>query len=222
MIFSKINRHSSHLRSQSQLDNLIQTQSLSKAAQQDYRLVQSVIAGDQKAYSSLLMRHRRSVYLQMLKRAKNRADAADLTIEAFGKAFRHLSSYAPQSAFNTWLVRIAINNCIDHKRKKRIACQSLEATLERNSHQGTNLTFIAKSKNPEEEIIQKQKQNQIQELLNKVNAPYRKALQLRFFDELSYDEIALEMNIPMGTVKTYIFRGKKALENMMTGKEMGF
>ena len=93
---------------------------LSPKAVEDYKLVKAAIAGEQQAYTTLLERYRMPVYNHLLKMVRNHDDAEDLTIEAFGKAFHKLSSYAPHFAFSTWLFKIAQNNCIDHIRKKRL------------------------------------------------------------------------------------------------------
>ena len=92
------------------------TSNLSPRAKEDYEYVQQAISGDQKAYTVLLERYRNSIYDMMFKMVNNREDADDLTLEAFGKAFSKLPSYAPRYAFSTWLFKIAINNCIDHIR----------------------------------------------------------------------------------------------------------
>ena len=86
---------------------------LSHKAIQDFKLVQQAICGDQKAYAELLGRYRDAIYFMLLKMVNNKIDAEDLTIEAFGKAFRNLNQYSPNFAFSTWLFKIASNNCID-------------------------------------------------------------------------------------------------------------
>ena len=83
------------------------------AVSDDYRLIQLAVAGDQLAFSQLMDRYRDSIYRTIKKMVSNKEDADDLTLEAFGKAFRNLESYRPKYAFSTWLFRIAINNCID-------------------------------------------------------------------------------------------------------------
>lgn len=195
------------------------TPDLSAKAQQDYVLVQSAIAGDQQAYSLLMNRHQKSVHYQVCKLVKNRNEADDLTLEAFGKAFRHLSSYAPHAAFGTWLVRIAINNCIDYSRKKRLNCLSLDANLD-EAHCGEfSNSLIAENLNPEEEIIKTQRIQLVRDLLKKMTGIYGEILKLRYYEELSYEEIASQLDIPIGTVKVNIFRAKKILSEMLRQPE---
>ena len=88
-------------------------ENLSDKAKRDYMLVRKATDGDQKAYAELLDRYRDAIYYMLLKMVNNASDAEDLTIEAFGKAFKNLNQYAPNYAFSTWLFKIATNNCID-------------------------------------------------------------------------------------------------------------
>ncbi|MCB0652418.1 MAG: sigma-70 family RNA polymerase sigma factor [Saprospiraceae bacterium] len=184
---------------------------LSKKALEDYELVKKATNGDQMAYSILMDRYRNSIYHLMLKMSGDSEDSHDLTIEAFGKAFIKLPSYVPRYAFSTWLYRIAINNCIDHVRKKRFNIISIDETL----FEDTDLTFSTNMEayclNPEDEIIREQRLFLIRKLVNQLNKKYRLMIELRFFEELSYEEIAQELSIPLGTVKAQLFRAKEIL-----------
>src|SRR4030043_1190017 len=99
---------------------------LSEKAQRDYLLVQKANNGDQKAYAELMERYRDAIYYMLLKMVNNASDAEDLTIEAFGKAFKNIQQYTPNYAFSTWLFKIATNNCIDFIRKKKASHVSLD------------------------------------------------------------------------------------------------
>ena len=93
---------------------------LTTKAVYDYGLVKRAVnSGDQKAFAELMHRYRESVYYMMLKMCNNKDDAEDLTIEAFGRAFKKLDQYSPSYAFSTWLFKIASNNAIDFIRKKK-------------------------------------------------------------------------------------------------------
>jgi len=93
---------------------------LSEKAKNDLLLVAEARKGNEKAFASLMNRYRDSIYYMLLKMVNNASDAEDLTIEAFGKAFRNLDSYTPKFAFSTWLFKIATNNCVDFIRKKQL------------------------------------------------------------------------------------------------------
>src|SRR5512137_2963449 len=100
---------------------------LTEKAQRDYRLVKRAVnQGDQKAYAELMNNYRESLYYMLLKMTNNQVDADDLTIEAFGKAFKKLHQYTPDYAFSTWLFKIAANNCIDFMRKSRRICYATD------------------------------------------------------------------------------------------------
>ncbi|MEM1326327.1 MAG: sigma-70 family RNA polymerase sigma factor [Bacteroidota bacterium] len=188
---------------------------LSAKAQNDYNLVQAAISGNQKAYAELMNRYRTSVFHTMLKMVHNTEDANDLTIEAFGKAFRKLTSYAPHYAFSTWLFRIAINNCIDHIRKKRLQVLSIDDPIDAGSDQDYSNNLRSESMNPEEQYMNQQKIQMMRMVMNQLNDKYRLMIELRYFEELSYDEIARELSIPLGTVKAQLFRAKEMMYELL-------
>lgn len=188
---------------------------LSQRAQDDYNHVLLAIEGDQKAYATLLDRYRNSVFHMMLKMVNNRDDAEDLTLEAFGKAFNKLPSYAPRYAFSTWLFKIAINNCIDHIRKKRLNMLSIDDPIEYEGGQDYSNNIKASSLDPEETFIRQQRVQMMRKVLSNLSPKYRLMIELRFFEELSYEEIANELQIPLGTVKAQLFRAKEILFGML-------
>ncbi len=182
---------------------------------EDYQLIQRAKGGDQRAYAQLMDRYRGNIHQTILKMVHNRDDADDLTLEAFSKAFRKLSSYSPTYAFSTWLFRIAINNCIDHIRKKRLQTMSIDETFEPDGDTQYSDYLKAGGRNPEEQIIYEQRKEIARVVVNQLSEKYRLMIQLRFFEELSYDEIAKELDIPLGTVKAQLFRAKEMLYEML-------
>ncbi|MEO1515999.1 MAG: sigma-70 family RNA polymerase sigma factor [Bacteroidota bacterium] len=191
------------------------TTNLSPRAQEDYDLVLRAIDGNQKAYSTLMDRYRSSIFHMMLKMVNNREDADDLTLEAFGKAFNKLPSYAPRYAFSTWLFKIAINNCIDYIRKKRLNLLSIDDPIEPHSDHDYSSNIRSNTLDPEEKFIRKQRVKLMRTIMGKLSLKYRLMIELRFFEELSYDEIAKELNIPLGTVKAQLFRAKEILYQLL-------
>jgi RNA polymerase sigma factor (sigma-70 family) len=163
---------------------------LTEKAQRDYQLViRAREHGDQKAYAELLNNYRDSLYFMMLKMTSNATDAEDLTIEAFGKAFKNLAQYTPDFAFSTWLFKIGANNCIDFLRKsKRI--QFAEGTYDdENGVFDSTANIPATTLDPEETIIEKQK------------------------IELT------ELDLPLGTVKAQLFRARDFLYQVLRNAE---
>ena len=195
-------------------------QGFSPRAKEDIDLVQQALSGDQRAYARLMTRYRDSIYFLLLKMVHNEDDANDLTIEAFGKAFSNLGKYTPDFAFSTWLYKIALNNCIDFIRKKKVETLSLFEFSDGESGEGFRKEVQSSSPDPEESYIRKQRNKLLREVIDKINPKYRLLIELRFYDEKSYEEIAIETNLPLGTVKAQLFRAKGLLYQILSnGKE---
>ena len=186
---------------------------LSEKAQHDFLLVQKARSGDQKAYAELLGRYRDAIYFMLLKMVNNPSDAEDLTIEAFGKAFKNINQYTPNFAFSTWLFKIATNNCIDFIRKKRAATISLDQS--NDDPDTTSVTIQSDTLDPEAHMINSQKIKLLREVVNKLKPRYRTLVELRYFKEYSYEEISQELELPIGTVKAQLFRARELLFNIL-------
>lgn len=194
---------------------MVENQHLSDRAKQDLELVEQARQGKQAAYAELMDRYRDSIYYMMLKMVRNADDADDLTIEAFGKAFSRLDQYSPSFAFSTWLYKIASNNSIDFIRKKRIQVTSMDSGYVNDDGERIQVDAKASTLNPEESIIHGQKVIHMRMLVSKLKPRYRVLVEKRYFDELSYEEIAEELQLPLGTVKAQLFRARDFLANMM-------
>lgn len=193
---------------------------LTDKAQRDYKLVKLAIEyGDQKAYADLMSFYRDTIYFMLLKMTNSADDADDLTIEAFGKAFYKLDQYTPDYAFSTWLFKIATNNCIDFIRKKKKEFLSLGNTMNNSETSDLAQSVPSQTLDPEEKFIEKQKIMLMREVVEKLKPHYRRLVELRYFDELSYEEIAEELQLPLGTVKAQLFRAREFLYNIMKHSE---
>ena len=192
---------------------------LSDKAQLDYKLVKQAISGDQKAYASLMERYRDSIYFLLLKMVNNKDDADDLTIEAFGKAFKNLKQYTPNFAFSTWLFKIASNNCIDFIRRKKKRTLSIDRRQENDDGMETTIHLKSDMLDPEEKFVKKQKIKLLHEIVKKLKPRYRELVELRYFKELSYEEIAEQLEIPLGTVKAQLFRAREFLQGILKNLE---
>jgi len=186
----------------------------SEKANTDYYLVKAAMNGDDQAYAELLGRYKDSIYYMLLKMVNSSIDAEDLTIEAFSKAFKNIEQYSPKFAFSTWLFKIATNNCIDFLRKKRCTTVSIDNEMS-NINSGSDLSFKSKTLNPEEALMKEQKHIVIREIVQKLKPRYKRLVELRYFEELSYEEISKELDIPLGTVKAQLFRSKELLQNIL-------
>lgn len=195
---------------------------LTEKALRDYKLVREAVDhGNQKAYSELMAMYKDTIYFMLLKMAGNHEDAEDLTIEAFGKAFKNLGQYTPDYAFSTWLFKIATNNCIDFIRKKKKNVLNYEANEELNdSYKASNLP--SETDDPEEKLLRSQKVKMMRQVVEGLKPRYRKLIELRYFDELSYEEICQELNLPLGTVKAQLFRAREFLFHILKNSKDTF
>ena len=190
----------------------------SENAKNDFNLVVRARKGEQKAYADLMQRYKESIYFMVLKMVNNKDDAQDLTVETFGKAFQKLDKYQPEFAFSTWLFRIATNNCIDFIRKKKLNTLSIDRLVD---EEGNNqpLQIKADTLNPEESSIKKQQAQELKLIVEGLPQRYRNLIVLRYFEELSYDEIAKELDLPLGTVKAQLFRARDLLSNVLNRRK---
>ncbi len=181
----------------------------------DYDLVKQAINGNQFAFEILVERYRQSIFHTIYKMVNNNEDAEDLTMEAFAKAFKKLSSYAPNYAFSTWLFKIAINNTIDYIRKKKLKTMSIDEPLQINGKQDFAQNINSGSSNPEQVMMHAEKLQIVRNYIDKLSAKYKMMIELRYFEELTYEEISEELDIPLGTVKAQLFRAKELLHQLM-------
>jgi RNA polymerase sigma-70 factor (ECF subfamily) len=142
-------------------------------------------------------------------------DADDLTIEAFGKAFKRLGQYTPQYAFSTWLFKIASNNCIDFIRRKRIRAVSIDQGYSNDDGETIEISIKDTVLDPAEAMQKEERILKMREIVDKLKPRYRKLVEMRYFDEMAYEEIAEELNLPLGTVKAQLFRAREFLFQMM-------
>ena len=198
------------------MKEVINIDHLSEKAQKDYELVLRATEGkDQQAFSFLMERYKDSIYFMLLKMVNNKDDADDLTIEAFGKAFNRLSQYTPNYAFSTWLFKIATNNCIDFLRKKKKNVMSIDNRIQNKD--GDTIMFELKSDamDPEQVAMKEQKIKLMRTYVKQLKPRYETLVEMRYFKEMSYDEISIELNLPLGTVKAQLFRAREFLYNIM-------
>lgn len=192
---------------------------LSDKAQYDFSLVEAALTGEEKAFAKLMSRYKDAIYFMLLKMVNNKNDAEDLTLEAFGKAFKNLHQYSPNYAFSTWLFKIATNNCIDFLRKRRGVYVSIENNLE-NGDNDAPIKLRSTEPDPEEKLIRIQKAILMRKIVHRLKPRYRILVELRYFREFSYEEIAKELNLPLGTVKAQLFRAREMLFKMIESTEI--
>lgn len=196
------------------------TTHLTEKARRDYVLVQQAInEGDQKAYAELMNNYRDTLYFMLLKMTNNPTDADDLTIEAFGKAFKNLQKYTIDYAFSTWLFRIAANNCIDYLRKRNRIKYAFGGNGDGEEAENDPVRMPSPNPGPEDMVIAKEKIQLMRDLVERLKPHYRLLVEMRYFQELSYEEIAVKLDLPLGTVKAQLFRARDLLYNILKGSE---
>ncbi len=191
----------------------------SDKALKDFGLIDRATAdGDERAFAELMERYKKPVYHMILKMVRNVDDAEDLTIEAFAKAFKNLHKFKKDFTFSTWLFRIATNNTIDFIRKKRLETYSLNTSFSDDSGEAVNIDVEDKNLTPDEETIKTQKIELVRMFVDKLPAKYQRLVRLRYFDELSYEEIAREIEAPLGTVKAQLHRARELMYELVKEK----
>lgn len=192
----------------------------SEKALEDFRLIdRATLQNDEQAYAELMKRYKKPVYHMILKMVRNVDDAEDLTIEAFAKAFRNLKRFKKDFTFSTWLFRIATNNSIDFIRKKRLETMSLNSSYTDDDGESINIDVQDDNLNPQEETIKAQKIELIRIFVNKLPPKYQRLVRLRYFQEYSYEEIAKELEAPLGTIKAQLHRARELMYDLVKGKE---
>jgi RNA polymerase sigma-70 factor (ECF subfamily) len=180
----------------------------------DQELVRKALNNDQKAYSRLLSRYHDNIFYYILRMVGDKTYADDLTLESFDKAFQNLDSYDEQYAFSTWLYKIAKNCTIDFIRKRKLNSLHINYGSDEESSINEN-TLYSGTPNPEENMIQQQEELRLIKYIESMKPKYRRIIELRYIKEYAYEEIAEELNIPIGTVKAQLFRAKNILAEML-------
>lgn len=192
----------------------------SDKALKDFELIdRATLQNDESAFADLMSRYKKPVYHMILKMVRNVDDAEDLTIEAFAKAFKNLARFKKDYTFSTWLFRIATNNAIDFIRKKKLETYSLNTSFTDDSGDSVNIDVEDRNLTPDEATINTQKIELVRMFVTKLPAKYQRLVKLRYFDELSYEEIAQELEAPLGTVKAQLHRARELMYELVKDKK---
>jgi len=170
---------------------------------------------NQIAFNFLLDKFWNDVYGFLLKRTENENDAEDITIETFSRAFDKISSFDPKHKFKTWLITIAKNLHIDFIRKRKISVSGDKSNDD--DHHANQI--IDESPSPEDILITEQNLAKLLRDIKKLKPHYQEVINLRYFQELSYQEISNELHEPMSNVKVKLLRAKKLLAEIIQKKK---
>ena len=194
------------------------TTNLSEKGRRDLKLITRALeSGDPSAYNELMKLYRDPLYFMLYEKVGDQELAKDLTIEALGKAFKKLHLYTPTYVFSTWLFTVARNHCIDYLRKHKLPTISIDNMM--LDDDGKRNTFDLKSTdlNPEQKMEKKQRIAILRQIVDQLKPKYRDLVKLRYFKEMTYDEIATTLDLPIGTVKAQLHRSREQLFKIMSG-----
>ena len=180
----------------------------------DQEVVTRARKGEEAAYRELVRRYERPVFSLVFRMVRNRELAEDLSQETFIKVLNALDSYRPEYKFSSWVFKIANNAAIDHLRRRELDTLSLEGSPHAETPQmveATALQIGERGENQLEEVENKELGGEIEEAIAKLRPEYRTCILLRHVEGRAYEEIAEILNLPLGTVKTYIHRARNEL-----------
>ena len=179
-------------------------------SQEDSSLVENTLKGDNFAFNELFSRYEKPLKNMLTKRGAAHI-SGDIVQDSFIKAFINLDKYNPAYEFRQWIYTIAIRLHIDHTRKTKTETLQLDS-----------ISTPSTAPNPEQSIIENQLRAQLKDTIGRLPPIYKEVIELRFLDELSYEEITHKLNIPLGTVKTHIYRAKALLMEVQLLKNSHF
>ena len=196
------------------------TSNLTDKGLRDLKLIKRALdQGDTTAYNELMKLYRDPLYFMLLEKVGDQELAKDLTIEALGKAFKKLHMYTPNYTFSTWLFTVARNNCIDYLRKNKIKTTSIDQFTIDNDGKKNKIDIPSDELNPEGILIRKQKIAILRQVVDKLKPKYRELVKLRYFKEMSYEEISTLLQVPIGTVKAQLYRSREQLFQIVSGSK---
>lgn len=184
----------------------------------DHELVTRAQQGSEKAYRELLGRYQRPVFSIIYRMIRDREQAEDLAQETFVRVFNNIDRYDPRYKFSSWIFKIATNLTIDWIRRKELDTVSIDGSrnaVTAEQIEATSITIASQDENPEELLEAKELGEEIEGAISKLRPEYKAAILLRHVEGREYQEIAEILSLPLGTVKTYIHRGRNELRDQL-------
>ena len=182
----------------------------------DASVIRRCLEGDERAYRDLVQRFQRPVYSVAFRMIRSAEDAEDITQETFVRVFRSLSRYDPTRSFEAWIFTITTRLCIDLMRRRRVRPISLTQS-DPESGEDRTLDIEDTALKPDETTAHAEEEQHTRELIDALPAHYRIVVMLRHQQDLSYEEIAETLKLPLGTVKARIHRARALLKNRFEG-----
>lgn len=201
-------------------ENEIPRKDASESSLEDDQLVKRAISGNQDAFKLLMNKYQKPLYYHIVKMVKNNEQVEDIIQESFVKAFSNLNSYNTHYAFSTWLYRITTNHTIDYLRKKKLQTTSINEPI--RVKDGEMQFQIVGSAETDRKIIRKERKIIITEAIQNLPEKYREVIEMRHLEEMSYQEISEQLDLPLGTVKAHIFRAREMLYKALIDRKDKF
>ncbi|MEE8486565.1 MAG: sigma-70 family RNA polymerase sigma factor [Gemmatimonadota bacterium] len=193
---------------------------MSYADKSDKQLVGMCRRGNERAARELVNRFQRPVFSIIYRMVRDREKAEDLAQETFVRTFNNLDRYDRSYKFSSWLFKIAYNLTVDHLRRKVIKTISIHGSpdaVTADQQEATSVTLESTEEAPDARLESLELADQLESAIGKLRQEYRTAIILRHVEGRAYEEIAEIMDIPLGTVKTYIFRARRQLRQELSG-----
>lgn len=187
------------------------TDAPSASSEQDRALVERALSDDQVAYERLLAKYREPLTRHVSRMVRDRHQVDDLVQEALTKAFTALGSYDPTYAFSTWLYRITTNHTIDYLRRRKLATISMDRPGLPGDEDDRRIEVPDSTYRPDRHVMEDQQRELINEAIAQLPEKYHRVIVMRHQEELSYEEIAEALDLPLGTVKAHLFRARARL-----------
>mgnify|MGYP001169455239 CR=1 FL=1 len=191
---------------------------LSEQGRRDLLLINKALkSGDPASYNELMGLYRDPLYFMFYEKVNEEELAKDLTIESLGKAFTKLNLYNSKYAFSTWLFALAHNHFIDYLRKNKLSTISIEENIFIENNKLKQFNLASQDASPEQIMEKRQRILILRKIVTQLKPIYRDLVRLRYFKELSYNEISNKLGIPIGTVKVQLFRSREQLFKILSG-----
>lgn len=184
----------------------------------DQEVVRHAVIGREAAYRELIRRYQRPVFSLVFRMVRDRELAEDLAQETFVKVLNAIDSYRPEYKFSSWIFKIANNAAIDHLRRRNLDTLSLDGSPHAETAEAIEATTLQLSdgqESPLDEVASRELGTQIERAINALRPEYRSCILLRHVDGRPYEEIAEILDLPLGTVKTYIHRARNELRILL-------
>jgi len=189
-----------------------------KSIKDNKEIIQKILNGEEDAFLHIVNKYKSALYGVVFKMINNKDEADDIVQETFIKAFSSIRTFDEKYSFATWLFKIGTNNCIDHLRKRKIKSISINSAFS-NEEGDNDLNLPDLTYEADRHVIEEQRKKLIEDAFNSLPEKYATVVRMRHQEDKTYEQISSELNMPIGTVKAHIFRGREMLYKYLKDKK---